>query len=60
MPTCFRRSEPEVRGPGTALGLDPEAPNGCILRHSSRRFRIRQRERGSRGPAGYRIATSRP
>eukprot|EP00969_Alexandrium_andersonii_P357726 15449439-Alexandrium_andersonii.AAC.1 len=29
--------------------LVPEAPKGCVLRHVSRRFRIRSRKRASRG-----------
>eukprot|EP00969_Alexandrium_andersonii_P123811 5471725-Alexandrium_andersonii.AAC.1 len=36
-------------GPGTASELVPEAPEGCALRHFSRRFRIRRRNGWSRG-----------
>eukprot|EP00969_Alexandrium_andersonii_P002359 102846-Alexandrium_andersonii.AAC.1 len=37
---CMRRSELELRGPGTAPNLVPEAPEGCVPRRCSRRFRI--------------------
>eukprot|EP00969_Alexandrium_andersonii_P078963 3482514-Alexandrium_andersonii.AAC.1 len=44
-----RRSSLELRGPKNASNVARKAPERCILRNCSRRFRIRRRARGSMG-----------
>eukprot|EP00969_Alexandrium_andersonii_P018223 796904-Alexandrium_andersonii.AAC.1 len=52
MQSRSRRSGPELRGPRNGpKKLVLEVPEGCVLHHSSSRFRIRRRMRGWRGSA---------